>query len=596
MAELLNDAKCVFIEIKKGCPKLKSIKGILGSMYAKFKFKYFDSERIADKQGAKSFLRNYLNDFKFIVYKFGKNTLSNIIVSVICIEGQCLIIKNVDHEIINQILNEIQAFSIDVSSLNKTSINLQEEIFNCKKIFTKEIKDNELVNYTIDPIITYLIRRFFYPQNLFKDKSFFYYGQEQDQFEQKFKNDLSMLFNSKSIQEFREAFPTFSKIFLDEFDKKFKNSKSKDTINDELKKEDFIELRPITASIKLVMNTKNFYIYAKKIIFNTDSDRIQHEKDFVLGHSHRCITRFYSLINQNNQTEFIYEFMSNGDLSAFLTNNKEKMNKMYCFIAINRIFQGISYIHSESMIHRDLKPLNILVDHDFVPYISDFDTIRNEDSNDYSMTQDIGAPNYAAPEQNCGGIVSYHSDIYSFGLLIYFLFKKKDYFQKDNANECDSLKIEDASEKIVQLFNGCIKENSKERMTKKEIVKILISEMKSFDYLEYYLVNENERKKDESLIIQYFYENIIFLLSNSSDKSKLHVKLQIYYIYVFLNIIHQKNDSEPFYVLGDLYLYGDIRKQNYEKPQKCYEMCVNSTFKNVGLAKLSFKKKIMSRL
>ena len=84
------------------------------------------------------------------------------------------------------------------------------------------------------------------------------------------------------------------------------------------------------------------------------------------------------------------------------------------------------YKNSNNLIHRDIKPTNIFIDHNYLPYISDFETIR-EHGTDESMTDDIGSILFSSPEQDKSKNVSFQTDIYSFGLLIYYLYEKKDF-------------------------------------------------------------------------------------------------------------------------------------------------------------------------
>ena len=119
--------------------------------------------------------------------------------------------------------------------------------------------------------------------------------------------------------------------------------------------------------------------------------------------------------------------MSNGTLNSYVSN-REKIDEAFSILTISRVIQGLDYLHKNKLIHRDLKPANILLDHDFLPYISDFDEIRNPNEGEEEsdpMTANVGSTIYMSPEQYRGENVSYSSDIYSFGMLAYYLYEKK---------------------------------------------------------------------------------------------------------------------------------------------------------------------------
>lgn len=106
------------------------------------------------------------------------------------------------------------------------------------------------------------------------------------------------------------------------------------------------------------------------------------------------------------------------------------------------MIQGIDYLHSNKLVHRDLKPTNILIDHDFIPYISDFDAIRHpKEKEDVSLDP----MSYMSPEQFKGKNVSYPIDIYSFGLIFYYLYEK------------DDIPVLNGASSIIQnIFSKCL--------------------------------------------------------------------------------------------------------------------------------------------
>lgn len=150
------------------------------------------------------------------------------------------------------------------------------------------------------------------------------------------------------------------------------------------KKEDFIVLRQIHtnsySSFYFVLHLKTFYIFMMKIFDYhkpLSQKSINHEINFCSKYSNRCLTKFYGFVkNEQKITGVVYEFMSNGNLCDFFMKHKEEdFGELFQYTAMICIVQGVKYLHQNSLIHRDLKPLNIFVDHDFIPYLMDFDTI-----------------------------------------------------------------------------------------------------------------------------------------------------------------------------------------------------------------------------
>ena len=99
-----------------------------------------------------------------------------------------------------------------------------------------------------------------------------------------------------------------------------------------------------------------------------------------------------------------------------------------------KIIQGVQAAHARGIVHRDLKPQNILIDSDLIPHILDFGISRVRTHKDSSTTAKIvlGSPKYTSPEQISGQEADYRSDIYSLGVLTFYMLTFQEPFSGDD--------------------------------------------------------------------------------------------------------------------------------------------------------------------
>ena len=143
---------------------------------------------------------------------------------------------------------------------------------------------------------------------------------------------------------------------------------------------------------------------------------------------HINVVRLLGFCADGYKRALIYEFLPNESLDKFIfstfgNNHSLGWHKLQ-EIAIS-IAKGIEYLHQgcdQRILHLDIKPHNILLDHNFNPKISDFGLAKlcSKEQSAVSMTTARGTIGYIAPEmlsRNFGN-VSYKSDVYSFGMLL----------------------------------------------------------------------------------------------------------------------------------------------------------------------------------
>ncbi len=97
-----------------------------------------------------------------------------------------------------------------------------------------------------------------------------------------------------------------------------------------------------------------------------------------------------------------------------------------------QICDGLNAAHQKNIIHLDLKPRNIMIDHDGNVYIMDFGIARSLEAPEVGPEKKIiGTPAYISPEQAKGGAVDQRSDIYSLGIIIFEMLTGKRPFEAD---------------------------------------------------------------------------------------------------------------------------------------------------------------------
>jgi len=149
-------------------------------------------------------------------------------------------------------------------------------------------------------------------------------------------------------------------------------------------------------------------------------DRFRREEDIGLQLNHPFILKFVA-VEHKSRPYIVMEYLTGQTLSELLKSVRPLPEPDAVKIA-SRVADALDYLHRSGVIHRDLKPQNIMLCNDGTIRIMDFGIARAQSSRRLTFvgfTPAMGTPDYMAPEQVKGGRGDQRTDIYSFGAILY---------------------------------------------------------------------------------------------------------------------------------------------------------------------------------
>jgi hypothetical protein len=158
--------------------------------------------------------------------------------------------------------------------------------------------------------------------------------------------------------------------------------------------------------------------------------RFEREIKTAAGLEHPSIVPVYDVGEDNGQPYFVMRLMTGGSLADMIERGRISLEDTARIIS--KIAQGLTYAHRKGVIHRDLKPDNILFDDNGAPFISDFGVARlSESTGSLTGSGIIGTPAYMSPEQAQGGNIDQRSDIYGLGVIVYQMLSGRQPYSAD---------------------------------------------------------------------------------------------------------------------------------------------------------------------
>lgn len=147
--------------------------------------------------------------------------------------------------------------------------------------------------------------------------------------------------------------------------------------------------------------------------------RFEREARTIARLEHRHILPVYDVAEDDGIPYLVMRFTDGGDLSGLIGSGTLSIPRAAALVA--QVADALDYAHRQGVIHRDVKPANVLIGRDGDALLSDFG-IAKIYSEAQQLTSDgmmVGTPAYMAPEQLKGQTVDGRTDIYSLGVVLY---------------------------------------------------------------------------------------------------------------------------------------------------------------------------------
>jgi eukaryotic-like serine/threonine-protein kinase len=158
---------------------------------------------------------------------------------------------------------------------------------------------------------------------------------------------------------------------------------------------------------------------ALKIFVGADPKKVVQELVIARRISHRNVCKVYDFGEAPGAVFLSMELVSGQTLGTCIESHGKSALPNAGAI-LDQVLAGLEAAHAQGVVHRDLKPQNILVDETGRVVLTDFGLARFSDA-EQSREQLVGTPAYWAPEQARGEPATYASDVYAFGVIAYRL-------------------------------------------------------------------------------------------------------------------------------------------------------------------------------
>ena len=241
--------------------------------------------------------------------------------------------------------------------------------------------------------------------------------------------------------------------------------------------------------------------------------RFRNESKAVAVLSHPNIVKVFDVSFGDAIQYIVMEYVEGITLKNYITQ-QGVVDQREALYFITQILRALKHAHDKGIVHRDIKPQNILLISDGTIKVTDFGIARISENATRTMTDGaIGSVHYISPEQAKGSLTDLRTDLYAAGVILYEMLTGKLPFQSDNA----------VSVALMQLQKEPVKPREINSSIPEGLEEIIMHAMQKLPAERYQSANEMltdivEYKNNPSIIFGYsFKENAYPVVDETPD-------------------------------------------------------------------------------